>query len=51
MPYNLFLAKAIINAGNVIKYPQLLGVERDDNVDAEKLVCLLYGIEKWCQWY
>ena len=29
-----------------IKYPHLLGVERDDNVDAEKFVCLLYGIEK-----
>ena len=29
-----------------IKYFHLLGIGRDNNVDAEKFVSLLYGIEK-----
>ena len=41
MQYHLFLARARIHAGKCF----LLGVEGDENIDAEKFEFLLYGIE------
>ena len=49
MHYHLFLAKAILYAGNCsLKYPNLLTVVgRDDNVNAaEKFARLFHGIEE-----